>query len=233
MFSPLTGSRRALAAAGLVLAAAVTLAARPATVSARPAKPAAAAKTAQKTALPTPSDRWLKGLGGKRRQLFDAPSGGNGIPLVHVLNYYETLNKAYGVKDADIDGVLTLYGATTFYGVSDAMWEKYRLAEFVGAIDPTASKQASGNPWRASPVVLGMSLPQASIEALQKRGATFILCNNALTIFAGLLAKARGLDANAVYADLAANLLPGVELVPGMVVAIEQAHAAGLSYHRQ
>jgi len=231
MPSPLPDSRRALAAASLVLAAAVTLAGRPATVSARPATPAAA--SSKSAALPTPSDRWLKGLGGKRRQLFDAPSGGNGIPLVHVLNYYETLNKAYAVKDADIDGVLTLYGATTFYGVSDAMWDKYRLAEFVGAIDPTASTQASGNPWRASPVVLGMSLPQASIESLQKRGATFILCNNALTIFSGLLAKARGLDANAVYADLASNLLPGVELVPGMVVAIEQAHAAGLSYHRQ
>ena len=232
MSSPLAGSRRALAAASLVLAAAATLAARPATVSARPVKPAAAT-AARHATLPTPSDRWLKGLGGKRRQLFDAPSGGNGIPLVHVLNYYETLNKAYGVKDADIDGVLTLYGATTFYGVSDAMWDKYRLAEFVASIDPTASKQASGNPWRASPVILGMSLPQASIEALQKRGATFILCNNALTLFAGMVAKARGLQADAVYADLAANLLPGVELVPGMVVAIEQAHAAGLSYHRQ
>jgi intracellular sulfur oxidation DsrE/DsrF family protein len=82
-------------------------------------------------------------------------------------------------------------------------------------------------------VILGMSLPQASVEALQRRGATFILCNNALTIFAGMLAKARGLDADSVYADLADNILPGVELIPGMVVAIEQAHDAGISYHRQ
>jgi hypothetical protein len=78
-----------------------------------------------------------------------------------------------------------------------------------------------------------MELRPASIESLQKRGATFILCNNALGIFSGLLAKARGLDANAVYADLKANILPDVELIPGMVVAIDQAHEAGLSYHRQ
>jgi intracellular sulfur oxidation DsrE/DsrF family protein len=78
-----------------------------------------------------------------------------------------------------------------------------------------------------------MNLPQASIESLQKRGATFILCNNALGIFSGMLAKARGLDADAVYNDLKANILPGVELIPGMVVAIDQAHDAGLSYHRQ
>jgi hypothetical protein len=30
-----------------------------------------------------------------------------------------------------------------------------------------------------------------------------------------------------------ANLLPGAYLVPGMVVAIEQAQRRGLSYHRQ
>jgi hypothetical protein len=30
-----------------------------------------------------------------------------------------------------------------------------------------------------------------------------------------------------------ANILPEVDLVPGMVVAVEQAQRAGLSYHRQ
>ena len=78
-----------------------------------------------------------------------------------------------------------------------------------------------------------MALPSASIEALHARGATFIVCDNALHIFAGMLAAKRGLDADAVYKDFRANILPGVELVPGMVVAIEQAARAGLSYHRQ
>jgi hypothetical protein len=220
--------RRALAAVTFALAAAATLAARPAILAARPAASAAASEGA-----PTPSDRWLKGLTGKHRQLFDAPTPGGGVPLVHILNYYETLNKAYNVKDADVDGVGTFYGATTFYGLNDSVWAKYRLGEFLETNDPATGKPAVANPWRATPVVLGMTLPQASVEALQKRGATFILCNNALQIFSGMLAKARGLDASAVYADLAANILPGVELVPGMVVAIEQAHAAGISYHRQ
>jgi hypothetical protein len=218
-------------AAALALAAAVTLAARPTPVAARPAKPAATTPATHKA--PTPSDRWLKGVTGKHRQLFDSPAPAGGIPLVHILNYYETLNKAYGVKDGDIDGVGTFYGATTFYGLNDAMWAKYRLGEFLETNDPATGKPAVANPWRTSPVVLGMTLPQASVESLQKRGATFILCNNALQIFSGLLAQKRGLDAAAVYADLAENILPGVELVPGMVVAIEKAHDAGLSYHRQ
>ena len=216
-----------LAATGLALAATSALAFRPAVLAAVEADAPAAA-------TPEPSDAWLKGLTGSRRQLFDSPAPGGGIPLVHILNYYETLNKAYGVKDADIDAVGTFYGSTTFHGVNDAMWSKYRIGEFLAALDPSAKGPApTANPWRASPQILGMALPQASIESLQARGATFILCNNALTIFSGMLAQARGLDANTVYADLKANILPGVHLVPGMVVAIEQAQRAGVSYHRQ
>ena len=221
-------SRRTLLAATLTAAAALVLHATPAAAQ-------AAAKSAAKSAAApaAPKDAWLKGLKGKHRQLFDSPAPGGGIPLVHIMNYYDTLRDAYGVKDADIDAVGTFYGSTTFYSLNDAMWAKYRLGEFLETNDPATGKPAVANPWRASPVIIGMTLPQASIESLQKRGATFIVCNNALGIFAGLLAKARGLETGAVYADLKANILPGVELVPGMVVAIDQAHAAGLSYHRQ
>lgn len=179
-----------------------------------------------------PADAWLKKATAKHRQLFDSPAAGGGVPLVHIMNYYDTWNKAYAVPDKNINAVGTFYGATTFFGVNDAMWAKYRLGEFLGEKDASGAP-ATRNPWREAPVILGMELRQASIESLQKRGATFILCNNALGIFSGLLAKARGLDTDAVYNDLKANSLPGVELIPAMVVAIEQAHTAGLSYHRQ
>jgi hypothetical protein len=179
-----------------------------------------------------PSNKWLEGLTAKHKQFFDAPAPNGGIPLVHVMNYYDTYNKAFAVKDADIDAVLTFYGSTTFYGLNDAAWAKYQIGEFLETNDATG-KPATANPWRAAPNILGMTLPQASIESLHKRGATLILCNNALTIFSALLAQKRGLDANVVYQDLKANILPEVDLVPGMVVAVEQAQRAGLSYHRQ
>jgi len=200
-----------------LVAATVAMSARPSQLEAR---------------LAAPEDAWLKKVTAKHKQLFDFPAVGGGIPLVHIMNYYDTWNKAYGVADTDIDAVGTFYGATTFFGLNDAVWAKYKLGEFLKENDASGAP-ATKNPWREAPVVLGMELRPASIESLQKRGATFILCNNALGIFAGLLAKARGLETDAVYADLKANILPGVELIPGMVVAIEQAHRAGLSYHRQ
>jgi len=216
--------RTAIATTLTIIASTAILASRVGTVD---AKPAVSSTTVE------PSNRWLDGLKAKHRQFFDAPTAGGGIPLVHVMNYYDTYNKAFGVKDDDIDAVLTFYGATTFYGLNDAVWAKYALGEFLETTDPTTGKPAVANPWRSAPVILGMTLPQASLESLHKRGATLILCNNALQIFSGMLAAKRGLDAVNVYQDLKANILPNVELVPGMVVAVEQAQNLGLSYHRQ
>ena len=221
-------ARTSMMIASVAVAATVTIAgARVGIAAAEPAK-ALATRPGPKE----PSNKWLDGLTSKHKQFFDAPTANGGVPLVHVMNYYDTYNKAFNVKDADIDAVLTFYGATTFYGLNDAAWAKYQIGEFLETNDATG-KPATANPWRAAPVVLGMTLPQASLESLHKRGATLILCNNALTIFSALLAQKRGLDPNAVYQDMKANILPEVELVPGMVVAVEQAQRAGLSYHRQ
>lgn len=178
-----------------------------------------------------PAVDWLAALDAPNRMLFDAPSADGGIPLVHALNYLNSWNAA-GVDDAAIDAVVTLYGATTFHGLEDAMWAKYGLGEFVGETDASGAA-SERNPWRVDPVVEGATLPPASIEALSDRGATFVLCNNALTWFAGIVAEARGFEAEAVYADLKAHILPDVTLVPAMVVAIDRAQQAGLSYHRQ
>ena len=220
-----TNARRIAVATSLAIVATTSiLAARVTSLDAKPATPVAGPVE--------PSSRWLDGLKAKHKQFFDAPAPIGGIPLVHVMNYYDTYNKAFGVKDADIDAVLTFYGTTTFFGLNDAMWAKYNLGEFLGEKDATG-KPAVSNPWKSSPNILGMDIAPASIEALQKRGATFILCNNALSIFSSMVAQKRGLDPKAVYTDMNANILPGVELVPGMVIAVEQAQRAGLAYHRQ
>jgi intracellular sulfur oxidation DsrE/DsrF family protein len=178
-------------------------------------------------------DMWLKGLNGSHRQLFDSPQPLGGIPLVHIMNYGNTLNSVYRVTDAQINAVGTFYGGTTFHGLNDAMWTKYGIADFLKSVGIDAGPGATPNPWRSNPTILGMSIPDASIEALQRRGARFIVCNNALTIFATLLAQSKGLDPAVVVADMKANILPGVERVPAMVIAIGQAQGAGLAYHRQ
>jgi intracellular sulfur oxidation DsrE/DsrF family protein len=182
-------------------------------------------------------DEWLNKLTGSHRQLFDFPAHDNGLPLVHMLNYYETLNKAYNVKDSDINTVGTLYGGpntTTFFAFNDAMWAKYKLGAMLKFDDHKTKQPATRNVWRSDPEIAGLMVaPAASIEALQKRGAVFLLCNNALNLWAGLIAQANNAQQPAVLADLKANLLPGVVIVPGMVVAIQKAQDKGIAYNRQ
>jgi intracellular sulfur oxidation DsrE/DsrF family protein len=197
------------------------------------ARPSEARAESESVAAAAPADKWLTGLNGQAKQLFDSPAPAGGIPLVHIMNFLDTYNSAYKVPDSKLNTVGTFYGTTTFHGLNDAMWTKYDLNGFLKGIGVDAGAGATANPWRTTPQILGMSLPQAGIETLQKRGTRFIICNNALSIFSGMVAQARGVDAKVVYEDMKANILPGVELVPAMVIAIGQAQDAGLAYHRQ
>ncbi len=62
---------------------------------------------------------------------------------------------------------------------------------------------------------------------------TFILCANALGIWClELEARGKGKGAD-LEKELRANVLPGVTIVPAMVIAIEKAQEAGIRYNRQ
>jgi hypothetical protein len=64
-------------------------------------------------------------------------------------------------------------------------------------------------------------------------GTRFLLCANALDGWC-LELEARGKGkAPDIGKDLRANLLPGVTIVPAMVIAIEKAQGAGIAYNRQ
>ena len=80
---------------------------------------------------------------------------------------------------------------------------------------------------------LADAIPALGIESLQKMGAKFVLCANALGIWClELEARGKGKAAD-IEKDLRANLLPGVTIVPAMVIAIEKAQEAGIKYNRQ
>lgn len=177
-------------------------------------------------------DAWLDGLTGRHRMLYDFPDFNDGLPALHMLNYLNTYNSAYNVPDSDLNVVGTFYGSTTLLAANDAMWAKYRLGEMLGLQGPDGNPWTR-NPWRTEVPALGMMFAPASIEALQRRGALFIVCNNALAFFFGSVAQARGADRAAVEADIRANLLPGVVVVPAMVIAIEKAQAHGVSYKKE
>jgi intracellular sulfur oxidation DsrE/DsrF family protein len=198
------------------------------------------------------ADAWLGEVKGAHRCLFDFPQHKNGFPLLHVLNYLNTYNAAYKTTPGQVGAVGTFYSIGTESSISlafnDAMWAKYGLGEYLRL------KDAAGRPYTRNvfyrptkadahllmqavqtPAIpaLAEAVPALGIESLQKMGAKFLLCANALGVWVlELEARGKGKAAD-IDKDLRANILPGVTIVSAMVIAIEKAQAAGIRYNRQ
>jgi intracellular sulfur oxidation DsrE/DsrF family protein len=179
-------------------------------------------------------DPWLDQMKGKHRQLFDAPEPDGGTVLRHVRSYLDVWRQAYGVPEKDVSVVVVLYARTTPLGVQDAMWDKYKLGAALNLTDATTNAPLVRNyfahPQPGDAVADGT--PDSAIEALQRRGVKFLLCNNALQRWSGRLEK-QGLGTAAdIHADLTAHALPGVVIVPAAIIAMTKAQEHGFAYVR-
>jgi hypothetical protein len=198
------------------------------------------------------SDDWMNEVKGTHRCLFDFPQHKNGLPLLHILNYLNTYSAAYKVAPGQAGAVGTLYGIGTQssipFAFTDAIWSTYKLGEYTGLKD-AAGKAYTRNVFHRptrddlhllmqavqSPNIpaFAEAMPALGIESLQKMGTKFLICANALGAWClELEARGKGKAAE-IEKDLRAGLLPGVTIVPAMVIAIEQAQAAGIGYNRQ
>ena len=185
-----------------------------------------------------PDDKWLDGLKGKYKQVFDMPNPSSGLGLVHIRNYLKAWKDNYSLEHPQINAVGTLYFMTIPLGLTDPMWEKYKLGEAIKETDEKTGAFATRNIFQkadageATMSIKGMADWPAdmSIEALQQKGTLFIMCNNAVNFWAGNVAKATSQTQEAVRAEFLAHLVPGVVIVPAMVMAINQAQARGCAY---
>src|SRR5262245_56890306 len=200
---------------------------------------------------PSPDD-WIKEVKGTHRCLFDFPQHKYFFPQLHILNYINTYTQGYKAAAGTVGTAGTLYGignqASIPLAFNDATWAKYGLGEYLGLKDASgkfytrnvfnkATKDDAHLVFQALQVppipAFADFMPLMGIESLQKMGTKFILCNNALEAWClELEARGKGKMAD-ILADLKANTLPGVTIVPAMVIAIEKAQAAGIKYNRQ
>jgi len=190
-------------------------------------------------------DDWLAAQTGAHRCFFDFPAHKDGSPLWHIYNYVRTYTgAAYGESGSQVKTVGTFYsiGPTSSIPLAfnDKIWSDYALGEYMGITDPQTRQPSTRNlfnrPQTGDPIMLAPGIPTvvgAGIENLQKMGTTFLLCNNALVGWTLGLADAGKGPAKDIERDLRANILPGVVTVPAMVIAIEKAQEAGISYNKQ
>lgn len=168
-------------------------------------------------------DAWMKSLKGKHRQFFHAMTMSED-PLRMASNFLEAYREAFAARDGEVNAVIGMHGSALYLGFNDDLWKKYEFGKAANINDPATAAPAVRN-------IFGRGAP-LTVEALQARGVLFLACNTALRKRAHAMSEALGVPYDALYAELSEGRIPGVILVPAMVVAVNRAQEAGFSYLR-
>lgn len=125
-----------------------------------------------------------------------------------------------------------LMGPAIVLALNDATWAKYRFGKGLGAkiglADTNVYYTADSNlDFGAQPDDPNGVYQDWSAQAVLKRGGRFFVCHNAMSAIALVTAMQSGGDPKAVLADFSANMLPGFQMVPAGVAAVQQAQEAG------
>ena len=176
-------------------------------------------------------DDWMDQIAGKHRFVFDTTSAaGFGAALLYANNFFVANESGYGLKDPDAAVIIIARHFSTPFAYNDAIWAKYgaTLAQAISFDDPKTKQRPTVNVYNAAGYD-GLASMGTTVDTLIKRGVQFGVCQMATRFFAGNLARANGGNADAVYAEVVANLIGNSRLVPAGIVAVNRAQERGYS----
>lgn len=170
-------------------------------------------------------DAWLKKIKGKHRQLFDATAENEGMPFA----WPRVLMMTSDAPASESTLVVILRHDAIPLALDHPLWEKYKLGEFFKIHDKATKEPATRNPYY-HPKPGELMLDNFAIDELQKDGVLFGACNMAIKVYSGIIAKNMNMDADAVMKEWLAGVIPGMQVVPSGVLAINRAQEHGALY---
>jgi hypothetical protein len=174
-----------------------------------------------------PDEAWLKRIKGKHRQVVDCTTANDGFGVAFGLNFIDTTKQALTLADSDFTSVVSYRHMAMPLMLNDAMWSKYKIGEVLGITDPSTKAPATRNMFRDSILARpGMTYEQV----MTTRPVIMTACALALSVISGMAAPKAGVSPDQAKADWTANLLPGVNLVPSGVYALNRAQQTGCTY---
>lgn len=183
------------------------------------ALPSAAHASAGEAAVSIDDEPWMKRITGTQRVIIHAHEPTAGLALRWAQTFLDTQKASYGRADADSSVVVGLNGKSVGLLFNDAMWAKYPIAQ-------TLEMSGARNP--AGPTGTN------AIAQLLSRGVIILLCRNSLRASGQrFLPEPQRSDAAARTAfgdEVTANLLPGADIVPAMIVTLQMAQDRGCRY---
>ena len=187
---------------------------------------------AEERAVPAPGgsefEAWLGKIKGKHKQVFDCPAPNNGLPLAWARVFLMT-NKAVGASESSVTAVMVLRHNGIPLGMESRLWDKYKLGEMFSVNNEETKAPLTANPfWE--PKEGSLPLPGMGIDQLQKSGVLFGICDIALTVYSKMVGDKMKMDAAEVKKDWVSGILPGIQIVPSGVLAVNRAQEHGCTY---
>ena len=199
-------------------------------------QPAAAQSTSAASWRPArhAQDDWLDQIPGSHRFIIDTTSPeGLGSSLLFANNFFVANQAGYGLGNADAAVVIVMRHNSTAFAYTDAMWAKYGTAIGTAAgnfDDPKTKTRPNVNVFNSGSYVGALPNNGVTIDALIGRGVHFAVCQMATRRFAGAIAAANKLEAEAVYKELTSNLVRNSHMVPAGIVAVNRAQERGYAF---
>jgi intracellular sulfur oxidation DsrE/DsrF family protein len=146
--------------------------------------------------------------------------------LVDARTMLTNARESFGVPASQYSLAVVTHGPAIQGLFSDEVWEKRALGAYYKLNDPKTGAPATRNIYLTAQ---DGEPADAAVSELTKRGVTFVVCNVAVKTLARRLSGGGG-NADAIYAELAAGLVPGTFLVPDVFVSIQRAQKRGVAY---
>jgi len=173
-------------------------------------------------------ENWFNKITGKHKIVFDAVSANEGYPIIWPYTFMST-NNATGTPDSELSVVVILRSKAIPLAFTDASWSKYKLGKLFKLVDYTTNSASERNLYW-SPKPGEMPEEGMAIKALQERGVMFCVCETAIGMTTRQYARTKGIDPLEVKKDWLTGLIPGVQLVPSGVWAVNRAQEHGCTY---
>ena len=174
------------------------------------------------------TENWFDQIKGTHRIVYDGSTPHAGLPILWNWAFYLSHNSTDS-PDSDITAMSVLRHSAIPLALNDETWAKYKLGEFFGVKDHTKDF-ALRNPWHEPQDGDYQINGPGGIKEMQGRGALFCVCNLALQVYSGKYAEKNGGNAEEIYKDWVAGIIPDIELVPSGVWALGKAQAKGCGY---
>jgi intracellular sulfur oxidation DsrE/DsrF family protein len=171
-------------------------------------------------------ESWLGQIKGKHKQVFDAPGVNDALPLAWTRVFLMT-HTDMGTPESDMTAVLILRHAGIPVAMEDRLWQKYNFGEVFKVTDSQTKKPATRNLFHKDDV---MPLPDMSVVGLQKHGTMIGVCGMAIKVYSMNVAKQMNMDPEEVRKDWISGVLPGIQVVPSGVYAINRTQEKGCTY---